>query len=201
MMELKGSLILKLAIITEGLLLACSLIWAWFFPPDRPVVINTQVLIHGVYATGPLLAFNFGVFIVLARNPKYQIYRKFLEYAVFPLCGALNWWLAIPVALLAGFGEEIFFRLMLYPAIESSLGPLLAAVISSFLFAYMHFIGRAKDFIAIVLLYFLFGLYFCYLSHFHAGVGVAIIAHALYDYIVILFVRYVEIPHHPLLRD
>ena len=200
-MELNGSLILKLAIVTEGALLAVSLIWAWFSPPTQAVILSWTSCYRGILATGPLLAFNFGVFIVLARNPRYSVYRNFLEYAVFPLCRVLNWWIAIPIALLAGFGEEIFFRLMLYPALEGVMGALLAAILSSYLFAYVHFIGRAREFFPIVLLYFLFGLYFCFLAHFHAGVGEAIIAHALYDYLVILFVKYIEIPHHPLPRE
>lgn len=200
-MDISAGLILKLAIVTEGVLLAISLVWASFRNPGVSTSLTLEAFINGLIATGPLVAFNFAVFIILARRARYQVYRRFLESAVFPLCKALNWWIAIPVALLAGFGEEIFFRVMLYPELEQIGGSIFAAVLSSYLFAHLHFLGRAKEYLPVLLLYFLFGLYFCYIAHFKYSPAAAIVAHAVYDYVVIIFIKYVEIPFHPLGPD
>ncbi|MCO6431771.1 MAG: CPBP family intramembrane metalloprotease [Deltaproteobacteria bacterium] len=183
--------VLKVAVLSEGALLLLSLLWNWWRPADLYLVFDGDAVYKGLRATGPLIAFNFGVFGVLANlKDKYRIYREFRDKIVYPLCRNLSVAGALILAVCSGTAEEILFRGVMYYEARSLLEAPLAAVLVSLLFAYVHFIGVLRRYFAVFVFYCLFGLYFAYLVEWTGNLAVPIIAHGLYNFLAILMIKY-----------
>lgn len=194
-------LVLKMALIGEGALVLVSLGWAWLRGFTIPCQFSADLAWAGIMATGPLLAFNFGVFAVLAnRHRRYNVYHEFKQQVIIPLCTNLTVFSAFVIALSSGIGEELFFRGILNLELSKLLTPLVGIALASFLFSYVHFIGAFKRFWQLIIFYFLFGLYFSYVVIRHGDIMPAIIAHALYNFIAMIYIRYYEVPRQAELR-
>ena len=181
---------LILAIVSELALLALGVLLIWLFALQIPNEYSFEMILRGIWATGPIFAFNLGVFFVLANPQRGKKYREFLEDIIIPLCRNFNFISALIVSLAAGFCEEIFFRGVLNTLLAGWFGNLIGFGIGSFIFAYVHFLGRAVYYWQLVLFYFLFGFYFSVLVWKYQSLYPAIVAHAFYNYLIILLVRY-----------
>jgi len=107
--------------------------------------------------------------------------KRFSQEVVGPLfasCTVLD--LAV-LSLLAGFGEEALFRGFLQPALGGWLGPWGGLVLASLLFGFLHPITPTY-----VLLASLIGAYLGYVWMISANLLVVIVAHALYDFVVLV---------------
>lgn len=185
--------VLQAAFLTESLLLIAALSWAYLREIALPVTPDASTLRQGFLASGPLLVFNFAVFGILAnQGPRYKLYRRFREEVVRPICRNLTPLQALFIALLSGISEEIFFRGVLNQEFAQFLTPLGGAALGSLIFAYIHFIGAAKLFAPVVLFYFLFGLYFSYLTVSSGSLVPAIIAHILNNFLAVILLRYLD---------
>jgi membrane protease YdiL (CAAX protease family) len=169
-----------LGVLFEGGLavLACLLGWLLGRSPlgDR---FSFDVLDAGwvVAATVPMfLAFLAVNYLPLARI------RRFFEEVLRPLfrhCSLLE--LAL-ISLLAGVGEEMLFRGVIQGALADWLGPWWGLVLASVVFGLLHAITATY-----VVLAFLLGLYLGWVWLANGNLLVVIIAHALYDFCVLVY--------------
>jgi len=97
------------------------------------------------------------------------------------------WQLAV-IAALAGIGEELFFRGLIQLGLSAILDVWLAVLITSLIFGLAHAATRTYFLLAFLISVYL-GLLFV-----HTGnLSVPIAIHALYDFIVFLYIRFT--PH------
>jgi len=73
-------------------------------------------------------------------------FHRFKIEIVYPLAKNLNWFHALVIAILAGVGEELFFRGLL---VEET-----GVIISSVLFSVLHFFPAVKEYYSIAIIYF-----------------------------------------------
>jgi membrane protease YdiL (CAAX protease family) len=134
----------------------------------------------GVAATLPMLL----AFAAMTRWPVGPLrrIREFLDEAVLPLlrgCGLAE--LAL-LALLAGAGEELVFRGVLQPALVRRLGTLPGLLLTSGLFGLLHPITLTYVVLAAAI-----GLYLGVVALAGGNLLPVIVAHALYDFVVLVY--------------
>ncbi len=145
---------------------------------------NLDDTVLGVVATLPLLL----VFVVLRRWPIGPIkgINRFCDQVIRPLFAPCTVVDLLGISVLAGVGEELFFRGVLQPTFSAWSGNVwIGLAIGSLLFGLMHSVSLTYGVLATLM-----GAYFGWLSLGEANVLVAIVAHALYDFIVLLFLIY-----------
>lgn len=192
---LPRKLVVKLAIITESFFITASLLWAFFSDLSFSVELSRGAIMYGLVACAPMLIFNILVFGYLSREGSpYPIYGEFKRAVVIPLCGNLELMSASLLALSSGVAEELFFRGALFSELSRWLPLTVSAALVAALFSYVHFIGVFARYWQVALCYFFFGLYFCAIVVVSKSLLSAIVAHALYNFLVICYLRYVEIP-------
>lgn len=179
-----GSLILLIGFLTEGFL---SLIWflAWYFELITPATSDWSLLSTSLLVTAfliPLLLFNYLLFLRFPSPDR----KEFLDSKVYPLCQALNLPLMVIISLLAGIGEELFFRDLILNFLNSEFGATVAVIISSLLFAIVHFIGQIRNNIRLIVIYFIVGIYFGIIYLTTKSVLICITIHCLYDLLAML---------------
>ena len=193
--DIKRLFVVKVAIASEAFLLVLALVWARLREIPIAPVVSGEMIAIGLLATIPLLAFNFIIFAGLAASDEPDnIYRRFKVEIIRPLCANLDVPSAMIVGITSGIGEEFFFRAVLNHELAGWFTPVIGLTLGSFVFAYVHFIGMAHEFRKILMYYFAFGLYFSILVYHFQNVTPAVIAHALYNFFAILYVRYYDIP-------
>jgi membrane protease YdiL (CAAX protease family) len=172
-----------LGVLFEGGLavLACLLGWLLGRPPlGERFSWNALDAGWGVAATVPMFL-AFLVINYLPLPPLARI-RRFFDEVLRPLfqpCSLLE--LAL-IALLAGVGEEMLFRAVIQGALDGCLGPWWGLVLASLIFGLLHAIT-----LTYVVLAFLLGLYLGWVWLADGNLLVVIIAHALYDFCVLVY--------------
>ncbi len=177
------------SIFAELFLLLLAWIVIFFTKSQFYFSVNFDLIIKGLIAIPPMIAFNFGVFFILAKNKKSTKYKEFLFDAVIPLCDNFTLFTAFIISCFAGVCEEYFFRAALFLGLSKYIGLLLSAIISSILFSYIHFLNKFWHFFSISLFYCMFGLYFCAITLIYKSLVPAIVCHAMYNFIVIIFIK------------
>lgn len=134
----------------------------------------------GAGASLPLL----GLFVLLMQSNRAPLLRirQLLDEvlgALFGACSVLD--LAL-ISLLAGVGEEMLFRGVLQARLSTWLGLESGLAISSLVFGLLHAITPAYAMIAT-----LFGLYLGGLLIATQNLLVPIVAHAVYDFLVLVY--------------
>ncbi len=182
-MFLDSRKIIVLTILTEGALLILSVLWLFFRPNSLLGFPGFKEIVFGVAAILPLLALGYLLSGPLGKHCSFlRPFRAFNDDVSRPLALSLSTGEGALVSILAGLGEEFFFRGVLLPV--SGL------LVSSILFSLLHFGWRAREFLPLVLLYFLIGLYLGKLTLLSGSIWTAVIAHALYDFIVLLYLKH-----------
>jgi membrane protease YdiL (CAAX protease family) len=188
--------LLSLGAIGVGWLVGIS---PWYHTPTAPFaepfgfVSFTRDLLWGLAATAPLM----GV-LLLEENPLWRSLTDLKDQVSGMLhgllCGSTHTQLFI-LALLAGLGEELLFRGLLQtglahllPARFALLGSLL---IASLLFGACHYLSHTYFVLAT-----LAGLYFGLLMIVSGSIIPPIIAHALYDFIALVYLLSEREVHH-----
>jgi uncharacterized protein len=174
--------VMRLAVLFEGGLaaLACLIGWAAGLPPWEKLSWDPADAALGAAASLPMLAL-FLVCVLVPWRPFARI-RRLVDRVVRPLfrdCTIAD--LAL-VSLLAGVGEELFFRGLLQEALTGWLGPWPALTAVSLLFGLMHPLTPAYAVLA--------SLAGAYLgaAYLHTGnLLVPIVAHALYDFAALVY--------------
>jgi membrane protease YdiL (CAAX protease family) len=175
--------VLWLAIAFEGGLgvFACLLSWLFSEPLAEVVRVNGRDTALGAAASVPMLA----LFVVCVRWPLGPLARikDFADEVVRPLfapCTVLE--LAL-IAMLAGVGEELFFRGFLQGLAGRWLTPWGGLLAASVLFGLMHPITPAYIVLAAAL-----GAYLGWVQLATENLLVVIVAHSVYDWLALLYV-------------
>ena len=180
--------ILLISLLLEGLLCGFYLTWLYFQPQGILIgwhlLPGVSELAFGALATLPLFALNYLLFGPLSHTvPSLVTCFEFKDRIVKPLADELDIYSAFAVALCAGIGEELFFRGLL----QEQFGLFVASVA----FSLLHFGPAAARYKFIALLYVLIGVYFGVLYERTGRLWEPITAHVIYDYIALLYMRYV----------
>ena len=174
------------AVVFEGGLAVLAIVIGYFcnFSPTKTLSWSFQDVILGFAATIPVLMMF--VFLDRAKSLPFlriqQLVRTF-TYTFFRKCSTAQIFL---ICVLAGIGEELFFRGLMQDGIVHGIGGtvglICGIVISSLFFGAAHLITPTYGIIA-----FFMSLYFAALFLWSGNILVPIITHALYDYCVIRF--------------
>ncbi len=173
---------LVLAFLCEGGIAALAVIASWLLdvPLRQQLRPNPAAFLAGIVATVPMLL----VFIVILRCPigPFAEIRHLCNTVLrplFSLCriGDLAW-----ISLLAGIGEELLFRGLLQPGLERRFGLALGCLVASLVFGLAHAVTVTYVFLATG-----FGLYLGWLAHFTDGLVAPMVAHGLYDFLILWY--------------
>jgi len=174
--------ILALAIGFEGGLGGLAWGLGWFL--DQPALADFRWDWHdtalGVAATLPLVL----LFLLLRRCPFGPIVRirEMMDEIIPELFGACTWLELALISGVAGVGEEMLFRGVVQAVITRHLGAGMGLALASLLFGLMHPITPLY-----VVLTALVGVYLGWLYSFSGNLLVVIVVHALYDWVVLLY--------------
>lgn len=174
--------VMLLGVAVEGGLigLAWPLGWLLGQPPLATFQWSGRAASLGVAATLPM----FGLFLLIDRLPLAPLVRirQLLDEVLHPLlggCGVLELGL---LSLLAGAGEELIFRGVLQPYLVRWLGLTPGLLAASLLFGLLHPITAAYVLLAAGL-----GLYLGVVAWASDNLLVVMVAHALYDWVVLMY--------------
>ncbi len=146
-------------------------------PADQPSSTWGQVLLWAVLGLVLLLAsqslsfiIEESVFNISSQSANTQLLLELIQqYPLFILASSL----------FAPIMEEFVFRKAMYGSLSSATGRVGAAVISSLVFAFIHFDGH-------ILVYSVMGLIFCYLYEKTHSIWTPILAHLLMNSIAVI---------------
>jgi membrane protease YdiL (CAAX protease family) len=187
---LTGRAIVRLALVSEGILAGLALAWISYRDISLDWTVSGALTLCGLTIVGGLLALNYHLFLrPEGTHLNHPAVEDFTRTIVTPLCRALSPTQALIVALAAGIGEELFFRAALIPELSAIGGPVSAAIISGVLFGWLHFIGVSRRFAPVVGLYVLLGIFLGALYVAVANIALLIAVHAMYDWCIILLVK------------
>ena len=181
------------ATIFEGSLgvLAIGLGWLLQTPPAREVHWTLSAVGLGAAASLPALA----VMLLCSRvpiGPTREMIRV-VDQLVVPLFRGCRLWELALISVVAGFGEEMLFRGVTQQALAvwfgGDYGPWVALVVTSILFGFLHLITPAYAILASLI-----GLYLGWLWIATGNLLVPVAAHALYDFLVLVYLVHVRLP-------
>lgn len=174
--------IVSRVIAVEGGLIALAWVLAWGL--DRPlielIVFDWEGIVAGLLATVPLYAAM--VWSTRTSMPPFPQVRRDVLRLIVPMLRGVTVWQMLLIAVLAGVGEELFFRGLLQPGLGDWVGVWPALILTSALFGALHWITPTYALLA--------GLIGLYLGGFMAVSGnliVPILVHALYDFFALRY--------------
>jgi len=180
--------ILIAALITEGLVIIVAAILWGLFDLTISITPSWYAVRLGVLAAIPLLLLNEITLRYSQAFPSSTIAR-FSHEIVVPLCKNVSLGLAALLGILSGFGEELLFRGVLPPLITPYFGDYSAGLISSVLFAWVHFIGQELKFLTVIPIYIVVGFYFWWLYTITGDLVAVMVCHGLHNFLVINITR------------
>lgn len=177
----------KQACIFEGSLIGLALALGWLadINPFASLYFSETAFLHGIIATLPI----FMIFLALYQlNIKSLTKIKTLLLDMLgPILLRYHWTDLLILAAIAGISEEILFRGVIQPWMESSWGMLTGLIVSSILFGLAH---------AVTLLYFLLAtLMSAYLGLLldidtSRNLLIPIVTHGFYDFLAFLVIAH-----------
>lgn len=180
--------ILVAALISEGLLVVFGFLLVWALTIEVRWDISARMAAYGVtLALAPLLLNHY--LWRRTRNYPESVYSRFSGEIIDPLCRQISIPAAISIAILSGWCEEYFFRGALSGAIARYSSPPVACVLSSVLFAGIHFVGNFKRFGGMMPLYTLMGMYMWLIYYLSGSLFCVAVLHGSYNLAAILQVK------------
>lgn len=180
--------IIAAAFVTEAVLVAVSLAISVLYGGAIQIGPSVEAALIGAFAAFPLLVLNHLLWRRSLQRPA-SLLAKFSREVIIPLCRELPPGWALVVALLSGGCEELLFRGALNSVCLDLMGQAPAALITSVLFAYVHFIGSMRRYGGLVPLYTAVGLYLWAVCACSGSLFAAMAAHATYNFLAILLIR------------
>ncbi len=184
-MDVTRAAVIRITILLEGVLALAFFVWNYYEGRRLQLIPTFYDISAGIVAVIPLLIINYLLFGTHARKIKLlEPFLHFKEHVVRPLVSILDLKSGLILSCAAGIGEELFFR----GIIQAEFG----IAVASLSFGICHFpLSMRRDRI-IVIVYILIGFYFGFLQHFCQTLWVPVIAHSLYDFIALSYMRYFE---------
>jgi len=175
-------------LVVQSQFVTLSLLLNYIFPSTPPLDLQTlvgtfttpQYLLHGLLATVPLIILVFSLSVIEGRVPALKKVSESTEGTVLALLGSKRRIIpavltSLALGIVAGLGEEAFFRQILVLRIGLFCPMVLANLISSTVFALGHAVTKTYAIIAFVV-----SLYFGFLF-LQYDFTTAFLAHAFYD--------------------
>ncbi len=131
-----------------------------------------------------LLSFPMFATLFLAMRSKWKPLSELrieIEEKVVPIFANCNMLDLVIIALLAGVGEELFFRGWLQGALTSRFGIWLGILIVSIIFGFAHYLSLTYAIYA-----FITGIYLGVIYHLTENLFVVMLIHGLYDFIALM---------------
>lgn len=158
---------------------ALGLFICWYLTIPILSSVNTLSVLFAVGMVLLLLMLQIPLYFLLRAFPRlFRGSRQFVKEVLEPFCRQLTYRQALLVSLGAGIGEELLFR--------AALLPWLGILISSALFAVVHFGTAAHRYPLLICCYFLISLGFSFQYLLTGDIFSVILAHALYDFLAIV---------------
>lgn len=173
---------LLIALAFEGGLaaLAWPLGWVLGLSPVEHCSVTVGGSILGVAASLPMVAV-FGVLIRWPMGPLERV-KQLLDDVLVPFLGSCTLIELALISLVAGLGEELLFRGVLQIKLAQLMGFWPGLVLASLLFGLMHPLS-----VTYVVLAASFGIYLGWIFTITADLFVAMIAHAVYDFVALAY--------------
>jgi membrane protease YdiL (CAAX protease family) len=171
----------------EGALIGVAFGLGWFLsePPHITMRWDLAALGLGVAATGPMLLGL--VLLTWLPLPAFRRLTNFFDQFGRPFFAPYSILDLGVLSLLAGFGEEMLFRAVIQGAVAHRIGIWSAWVVASLLFGLMHAITPTYVVLATIA-----GLYLGGVWLLTDNLVVAIVAHALYDFLALIYLLRVK---------
>ncbi len=185
--------IVGIAIAVEGalLLLAWAVGSAWGLSPAQHMAWTWKAAGLGLASTAPMLA-AFAV-IEFSSWPPLRDLSRLIDVAVLPLFAKCRVSDLAMISLLAGLGEEALFRGVMQVHLTDKLGTLGAIVATAALFGLCHALSLAYALYAA-----LAGALLGAMLTFSGNLLVPILAHATYDFVVLIYLLHFRGTPEPL---
>lgn len=175
--------VVLLAILIEGGLLVGASLLGWILdqPPLLHFAWTPRAALWGVGATAPLVL----LFFLFSRWPVGPLKRiqRFSEDIIRPLLAPCSILDLLGISLLAGLGEEVLFRGVVQEVFSRWFNVGIGVLVASLLFGAMHSITFTYALLAGLMGAYL-GWVWLYADH---NLLVVVLTHALYDFVVLLW--------------
>lgn len=169
----------------EGSLILVAALLGWLsgVNPFAHLYFSERSLLYGILGTVPL----FLMFLALeqVRTPPVQKIRSMLVETLGAGLQACHWTDLFLLAAIAGFSEELLFRGVLQPWVESAWGIPAGLVVSNFFFGLVHAITPLYALLAALVGIYL-GLAFDYGGE--RNLLTPIVIHGLYDFLAFMMI-------------
>jgi len=177
--------ILRLAVLVEGglVVLALALGWLVGLSPALAIKWNWFDALRGVVLTIPLLLVGF----LLLRWPfgPFRRIKQFTYEILCPLLAPCTRTDLLGISVLAGFGEEMLFRGVFQAVFTRWLNTGLSLLLASALFGILHAVTFTYAVLAFAMGAYLGGIWLL-----TENLLVPIIAHTLYDFVLLWYLLY-----------
>jgi membrane protease YdiL (CAAX protease family) len=180
--------ILIAAVVSEGILVFLAVLMQLIFNVRVHWNPGLQELGLGLTLVLPPLIGNHFLWKYAERATS-SVFNRFSREIILPLCRQITWPIAVVVAILSGICEEWFFRGALNSVMLNALGKVPSCMITSVLFALVHFIGSFKRYGGMVPLYTVMGIYLWYVHNRTDSLAAVALLHGVYNFTVIMLVR------------
>lgn len=176
------------AFVSEALLLVGAYVIAWFAGIELTWDFSLLALVIGALAATPLLVGNHLLWRWTRAHPD-TVYARFSREIIVPLCSRITPLQAFYIGILSGIGEEILFRGALNLLLIRWGGVPLAFILSSVLFAWIHFIGTTKRYGGMIPLYTGVGAILWMVWYATDSLTAAAATHGTYNFFAIVWIR------------
>ena len=172
-----------IVIVFEVILAAVGLAGGWWF--GMPILEDTRVDLRSgalaLAATVPLLAFVYGG--MRTESGFGARLQEVMRDSLVTLVAGCSVFELLIISIMAGIGEEVFFRGFLQGALGNVINPWIALALVSVLFGVIHWVSSGYALVAGLI-----GLYLGTLLLVTGNLFVAIAVHALFDFGAILMI-------------
>ena len=156
-------------------------------PAFGPLRFTAAALGYGVLACVPMLLGL--VWVVRSRWTPLARFRHTIDKDVAPLFARCTVFDLLLISALAGLGEEVLFRGFMQTALGGTVGLWMAVAITSIVFGLAHFVTVTYAVYATLI-----GVYLGTLLIFCDNLLVPVLAHAVYDFVALVYLVYVRLP-------
>jgi len=177
------NLVVGLAITVEGGLIAAAWLLGWLLDVSAlgRLSFEWEGAAWGLLAAVPMVA-GFFAAVRYPVGPLRSI-KRFTDETIRPLMMTCSLIDLLGISVLAGVGEELLFRGVLQEAFGGWVGPWAGIALAAVLFGLLHAVTPSYAVLAAVM-----GAYLGLVFHFSDNLLAAIVAHAAYDFVALVWV-------------